>query len=360
MTEIPLGVVVVTYNSGAEAVDCLETLCAAGRAAGADLRIVVVDNASEDDTVVRLRAWSAGTAPFTPIDPLPFAHVPLVAPPRLLEGGPGMAPPPPGVAGLLSSPVNRGFAGGVNLGLACLTGDAAITHFWVLNPDSVVPPDAVSALLARLAETGPFALMGGRVTYLDPPDRIQIDGGTVDRWTGVTGNLNLGRKHAKTPPPDPSEIDFVVGANMVASRAFIEAAGPMAEDYFLYFEEVDWAMRRGDLPLTYCEGLRIYHRAGTAIGSPVHGRPATPFSLYFKHRGRMRFLRRFRPVALPAGAAYTVAVAFRLLRRGYPSEAWAVLAGAFGLGIPEAVSARLGPAARRLVTDRAGSLETRA
>ena len=97
--------------------------------------------------------------------------------------------------------------------------------------------DFIMTALAFATCRGPFALMGGRVIYLDTPDVIQIDGGTLDRRTGVTGNLALGRSHAATPPPDPARLDFISGASMVASRAFYERAGPMAEGYFLYYEE---------------------------------------------------------------------------------------------------------------------------
>jgi GT2 family glycosyltransferase len=123
----------------------------------------------------------------------------------------------------------------------------------------------------------------------------------------------------------------------------------MREDYFLYYEEVDWAMRRGTLPLAYCAGFRIYHRAGSAIGSPTLSRIATPFSLYFKHRGRMMFLRRFFPRNLPFGYAFTLAYAARLvLRHRAPAEARAVVAGAFGLAPPAAVRARLSPRAAEI------------
>jgi hypothetical protein len=99
--------------------------------------------------------------------------------------------------------------------------------------------------------------MGGRVLYLDTPDCIQIDGGTLNRWTGVTGNLILYALNKGTPPPKAEQMDFITGASMVASRQFYEAAGPMAEDYLLYYEEVDWALQRGVLPLAL---LRRWHR----------------------------------------------------------------------------------------------------
>ena len=149
---------------------------------------------------------------------------------------------------LIEGGVNAGFAAGVNKGLAYLSIRPEIDRFWVLNPDCAVPPGTA---LAFASESGPaqgFSVMGGRVIYLDNSNTIQIDGGWVNKRTGVTGNVNLGAPHS-VPPPDPAGFDFITGASMIVSRAFYEKAGPMSEDYFLYYEEVDWALRRGELPL---------------------------------------------------------------------------------------------------------------
>ncbi|WP_108257978.1 glycosyltransferase family 2 protein [Mangrovicoccus ximenensis] len=350
MDEISVGVVIVAFNSGQEAVDCAESVLSAARAAGLGLRVVVVDNASADDTVARLRGWASGQVPYAPGTPLPFPIAPLPKPLALPEGGPGMAPVEEAPVALIHSGANRGFAGGVNAGLAYLAQFPAIRHMWVLNPDSVVPPESLAALRTRLEEGGTYGLMGGRVTYLDPPDMIQIDGGgRVDPRTGVTANANLGASHAATPSPRTEEMDFIMGANVIASRAFYDRVGPMREDYFLYYEEVDWAMRRGDLPLAYCEGLRVYHLAGTSIGSPTLAKLASPFSLYFKHRGRMKFVRRFLPRARATAYAYTLAYAARcLIRDRQPTAALAVLRGAFGLPAPRAIRDRLAPEACRI------------
>lgn len=353
MGDIGLGVVIVAFNSGDEVVDCVETLLAAAAAAGVFLRVAVVDNGSTDDTAERVRAWAAGSRPWAVPGDLPFEVTSVAKPQILAEGGPEMAAAAEAPVALIDSGANRGFAGGVNVGLAYLARFPGLRHFWVLNPDSVVPPEALAALAATLPGAAPYALMGGRVTYLDPPDMIQIDGGTVNRWTGVTGNLNLGASHAATPEPAASAMDFVMGASMIASRAFYETAGPMREDYFLYYEEVDWAMRRGDLPLARCPGLRIFHRAGSAIGSPTLSRLASPFSLYFKHRGRMMYLRRFHRAGVPTGWAYSLAYAARLLlKHRAPAEARAVLAGAFGLPAPRAIAERLGSAAAAIAFGR--------
>ena len=356
MSEVSLGVVIVAYNSGSEIVDCCETLLASAQAAGLPLRVVVVDNDSTDDTVAQLQDWAGGAA-YTPPADQPFEVRPLARPLTLSETSAKADAGDTARDGLvlIRSGENLGYAGGVNLGLAHLARNPALTHFWVLNPDTLVPPDAIGVLTDALVRRGdaPLGLMGGRVCYTDPPDRIQTDGGTLNMVTGVSGNLNLGQSARDTPQPDAGRMAFVMGGNMIASRAFYDLAGPMREEYFLYYEEIDWALARGALPLEICPGLVLYHRAGTAIGSPVHGRPASPFSLFFKHRARMMFLRRHNRVAMPAGYAYTLAFAARLLWRRAPAEAAAVLRGAFGMAPPAAVAARLGPRATQIVAAHA-------
>lgn len=327
-----LGVVIVTYNAADVIGDCLETLFGSE---GVRLSVVVVDNASPDGTEGVVRDWPVTGRPL-PAD-LPFAARPARRP--------RAAPEPEEAADhhlcLIQTGRNLGFAGGVNVGLAALEPLRGIDRFWILNPDSAVPPDTAARFATAPEPEGGFALMGGRVCYYDRPGMIQIDGGTIDWRTGVTRNLNQFAP-ADRAEPAAAAMDFVTGASMVASRRFLTEVGPMAEDYFLYYEEVDWALRRGTLPLLRCSGGVVYHRAGTAIGSPAPGRAASPFSVYFKHRGRMMFLRRHRPGALAGGWAFGLAKAAQLLLQRDGAAAWALVAGMAGRRPPAAIRARLG------------------
>lgn len=345
MTQPVLGVVIVSYNSRDVIFDCLESLLAAR---DVSLHVVVVDNASTDGTPAAIRDWAAGQSAWTAPDDLPF---PLTAAPKPLElAGPDDLPPAaPGIT-LLHSPVNGGFAAGVNIGLAHLARHPDIDRFWVLNPDCVTPPETPRAFAAHETPGGQFSLLGGRLTYVDPPDRIQSDGGIIDQRTGRTHNLNLEKSFTQTPPSDSMQMDFISGASMVASRRFYETAGPMPEEYFLYYEEVDWALRRGELPLAFCPEARVYHRAGTAIGSPVKGRMASTFSLYFKHRARHLFVRRHFPRSLPTAWAFTLAKAGWYLLKGHRSAARTVIAGAYGAPPPREVREKLSPEARAILS----------
>lgn len=329
---LSLGVVVVTYNSADVIRDCLETLLTA--AGDVALRVVVVDNASPDTTVDVIESWMAGADGYTLPDDLPFTTDPLPKPVSRPSTNPGNS-----TLHLIRSDINGGFAAGVNIGLAYLAADPAIDRFWVLNPDCVVPPGTPRAFATH--DSGRFSLMGGRVTYYDLPDMVQMDGGTINRWTGVTGNVNLYASINETMPPRLDEIDFISGACMIASREFYETAGPMCESYFLYYEEVDWALQRGSLPLAVCGDARVYHRAGTAIGSPLPGRIASPFSLYFKHRARMRFVRKHLSKSMLPAWAYTLAKATQYRAKGWRSEARAILDGARGTPPSDDIRLRL-------------------
>ena len=188
--------------------------------------------------------------------------------------------------------------------------------------------------------------MGGRLLLSRRDnDLIQLDGGILRR-TGVAASVNKFLRHPATPMPDPAGLDFITGASMVASRAFYRAAGPLPEEYFLYYEEVDWALRRGALPLACAEDAVVWHRAGTAIGSGAPGKGASLMSHYFLHRGRMRFVRRHFPQNLPIAGAYSLYRALKLALRGQWAATHALLAGSFGLAPPAAVRARLSPEAQ--------------
>ncbi|MGB3711303.1 MAG: glycosyltransferase family 2 protein, partial [Erythrobacter sp.] len=228
----------------------------------------------------------------------------------------------------------------VNRGLERLLEYPDLQLFWVLNPDCRFPPDT-GRLIAEAGKREPFALMGGRTVYDDDPLLVQSDGGQVSAVTGTCRSINSGVRKAEADLPAASDLDFIAGASCVASREFLETAGLMREDYFLYYEEVDWAFRRGNLPLLFVPEIVVRHIGGTAIGSASLGRQASAFSNYFNYRSRMLFLRRFMPLRLPIGLLHALAKSAQMVLRGQRREASAVLAGSFDRQPPREVRQRL-------------------
>ena len=209
------------------------------------------------------------------------------------------------------------------------------------------PPGTPAAILEKGDAEPDYSLMGGRVLYFEWPDLIQIDGGLVNWKTGISSNIGGKKVSRDTPPPENSDITFISGAHMIASRRFYDEAGPMAEDYFLYYEEVDWALQRGTLPLAYCPDAVVYHKAGTSIGSQSLNRGATPFALFFKHRARMMFLRRHGKGIAILAYPYTFAKSAQLLLQGDRAGAMAIIRGTFDMTPPQEVIDRLSPEAKK-------------
>jgi GT2 family glycosyltransferase len=323
-----LGVAIAAYRSEGFIADCLTALFAS---TDVRLRVVVVDNASDDGTVETVRRWAQGRS-----GAVSFAEAPV--------GEIGRAEAD---LTLLRAPVNGGFAYATNRALEVLVADPAIGLFWVLNPDCQPCPEA-AAKFAAAGSDGAFSLMGGRTLYLARPDLVQTDGGRVSMTTGVCHSVNGGLPESQSRVPGAAEIDYITGASCVASRRFLETVGLMREDYFLYYEEVDWALRRGALPLRQAPDAVVLHYGGATIGSGSFGTNTSPFTHYFNYRNRVRFMRRYAPVALPMTYAYAVAKALQLALSGARDEARAVIAGTFSRPPPSEVREMVDPAARAI------------
>ncbi len=341
-----IGVVVVAYAAEDFIHECLESLVCAGYDR---LKIIVVDNDSPDQTPAAVRGWASGEVPFAPPDDWPLPPRPAAPKPRRFAEMDAAAALSAtfealGEVTLVHSGANLGFAGGVNVGLRTLRAHPEIDLFWILNPDGVVEPGTPAAFAAAARNAGRFALIGGRVLYYGKPDIIQSDGGRLRWWIGFGSSVNQGRRAEACAAPDGATLDYAPGANMLASRVFLDAAGLMDESWFLYAEEVDWALRRGDLPLISAAGARIRHRAGASIGSQRLDRLEGPFSVYFSQLNHLRLAARWNALRLPfAYAAALLVILRKYVRAGAWAQARAGLAGLHGFGPPPEVRRRLPP-----------------
>lgn len=314
------GVVLVAFNSGPLLQDCVQSLLTSE---GADLRILVVDNGSTDDTIDQLRHSG-------------LVHSEHHEMPTAIG---------PGEVALWSLEDNHGFAGGVNHGVRTFMALPEVEYIWILNPDAQALPRTAAVLEARARELGRFGVLGGRVCYEADADQIQSDGGWVDRRTGVTHLYNNRKTASTTALPADDALDFIMGAHMFISKDFVQQAGEMPEDYFLYYEETDWCLRRGDLFMGMVAGAEVYHVGGSTIGSKTTTQSMSPLSAYFMARSRMKFVRKFYPAVWPVSFAYTAAKAMKLLLSGEHQAARATLRAILGLPPSADLRAKIGPKA---------------
>ena len=307
-------VILVNWCGWQDTLECLGSLL---RLNAPPASIIVVENASPDDSAQHLRAWCVGELEHLPERDHEGIAILKRAPPSLdwLERWEDEAMPSPLPRVLiLRSRTNGGFAAGNNLALR-VGYDAGLSKFWLLNTDTVVPPDALEQLLIRAQARPDAGMIGSTLIYYWQPDRIQALGGaSFDASTGVGRHLGDGES-VDCIPSDPSEYEalmrYVVGASLLISREFFRDVGPMCEDYFLYFEEIDWALRaRGSYGLAYAPLSRVYHKVG---GSSMKYESRS--SLRYLYRNRLRLIGRFFPKARGCAVAYMLVQILQHARR---------------------------------------------
>jgi N-acetylglucosaminyl-diphospho-decaprenol L-rhamnosyltransferase len=207
---------------------------------------------------------------------------------------------------------NGGYAGGINAWLRPLLAESGWTAVWILNPDTWPEPDALAELVAYSRKRGK-GMVGSRLVI---PGRSDIAASRGLRFNKLTARLiGLDIFAPVSPEPDPEDIerrmDSPTGPSMYVTRECVERIGLMDESFFLYWEEVDWAIRaKAACGIGYAHRSLVPHAMGTTTGSAGSRAKRSAFSVYLSHRNQLHFVRRHHP----RWFAWTLLVSF--LRSG--------------------------------------------
>ncbi|MDX6215840.1 MAG: hypothetical protein QOG99_1424 [Frankiales bacterium] len=212
-------VLVVTHGTAELTADALRRLLDSDQ--GAELRLLVHDNASPDATLAVLA------------DRVPEAAV-------------------------VASPVNAGFAAGVN----ALVARSTAPWLLVLNSDAWPAPGAVGALVDVLAAHPLAGLVAPRLA--SPGGDLELSAFPFPSVRGAVRAALLREPH----PVAPAEVDWVVGACWLVRREAALDAGPLDESLFMYGEDVAWcwALRQRGWRVRYEPPALVMH-VGNASGS---------------------------------------------------------------------------------------------
>lgn len=336
MSAARVAVVLLNWNGWRDTIECLETVFRSDYPA---LRVFVCDNASSDGSLEHIAAWAegrqaaAGAPAFERLraavldKPLPYvrlnAEQALQAPARDVP------------LTLIDTGGNWGFAGGNNVGLRAALAHGDYDYCWLLNNDTVIEADALSRLVEHMQADPRIGICGSTLRHYFAPDVVQVAGGSAyNAWR--CRSLPLAANQPASVPLDgpalEARIAYVAGASMLVSTAFLRDVGLMAEDYFLYFEEFDWARRaRGRYTLGYAPASLVYHKEGGSIGTGAKGK-VSALALYYLQRNRIKFTRRFFAARLPLlYLSMLLELTRALLRRDFFEIKWSLIAI---LGLP--------------------------
>ena len=232
-----LAIVIVSYNTRERTLACLRS--ARAQPAGIPTEVIVVDNDSRDGTVEAIEG-----------------ELPAVT--------------------VIRSGANLGFARAVNLGVAASRAE------WVLllNPDTVVLPGALAALVAFASRHPEYGIYGGRTLREDGSTDPSSCWGAPSLWSlfCFASGLSTAFPHSRALDPESlghwardtvREVPIVTGCLLLVRRADFDRIGGMDERFFLYGEDAEFSIRAaryGLRPVIVPEAT-IIHAVGASTGA---------------------------------------------------------------------------------------------
>jgi GT2 family glycosyltransferase len=277
--------IVVSYNSSEELPSCLQSLLAQR---DVSLDVWVVDNASKDASAALVR------------ERFPSVH-------------------------LLANSRNVGFARANNQVFEQADGP----YYALVNPDTVLPPDAVATCVQYLEQHPRAGIVG--TPLVSPEGRPQPScQAFLGLWSLFEETFFLDRLPRDPSRPtlrgttratrEPMEADWLAGAFLVVRQAVIREIGGFDPAFFMYAEEMDWCYRarRAGWKVVYLPAPEVVH-VGGASSRPIAG------PMFIENmKGRLRFFHKHRgPLAIILARAL---LAISILFRGLAWESqWAVV-----------------------------------
>lgn len=247
-----ISLVTVTYNGASVWPEFIDSMMAQDER---DWHLIVIDNASSDDTVTRVAALD---------DP----RVTLVVNDR-----------------------NVGVAAANNQGIriAQERGEALIV---LINNDTAFGPEMLGRLIATAEASGAGAV-SALIPYYDRPELCWYAGGHFSGWRGML-SLHDGQGKAFATPAKPFATDYAPTCCVLFKAEVFERVGLMDEAYFVYWDDVDylWRMKRNNIAIVVDPGAVMLHKVSISTGGRL-----SDFSIRYGHRNQIYFARKFFGVA---------------------------------------------------------------
>jgi GT2 family glycosyltransferase len=280
---VQVAIVILNWNGAQDTLTCLRSLEALQYPA----HIIVVDNASSDDSTTVLRAVYPG------LD-------------------------------LIVNNTNSGFGAGNNLGIRRAL-ELGADFVWLLNNDTAVMSETLTALLEAAARVDAKVGVVGSVLFnWDVRSRHGDSDQQVQAWGGGVIQFCLGTSLHQMVPVPIGPTYFMTAASILVSREALEVTGGFDEVFFMYWEDVDlcFRIRQAGFQMVVADQAQVWHRA-----SATSSRNMFQLDRWFNYSAVRFFRKHARFPLIPI----LVGVGGRFLKRVFRGElarAKAVVVGA--------------------------------
>jgi len=198
---------------------------------------------------------------------------------------------------IIENKENLGFACAANQMLSQTTGD----YILFLNPDCLIRPDTLARFCDVMNAHPKAGMAGALVKNLDGSEQAGCRRSIPSPWRSMVRVFHLNKIFPNSPrfksfvltreplPDKVTEIEGISGACMFVRRTALNNVGTMDESYFLHCEDLDWFMRfrAKGWAILFVPDIEVVHAKG------VCSRHQPLRVLWYKHRGMIRFYRKF-------------------------------------------------------------------
>jgi GT2 family glycosyltransferase len=190
-------------------------------------------------------------------------------------------------ARIIRNAENLGFSGGNNIGMRAASGD----YFFIVNNDTEFTSGLLEGLLEVFQQHPDAGLVSPKFQYFFEKGTIEYAGyQNINPFTGRNGMI--GHREKDQGQYDEMRVThYAHGGGMMVSRDIIERVGLMPEQFFLYYEELDWSeqIKRKGYKIYYQPESLIYHKESMTTGR------SSPLKTFYLTRNRILFMRRNTP-----------------------------------------------------------------
>lgn len=317
-------IVVLNWHGWGDTLECLESVF---RLNYNYYTVILCDNGSTDGSYQNIKAWAAGDLvawhPRGPLDESGTAPFPKPIPYAEYDRGAAESGGAPNDGDksliLIQTGENLGYGGGNNVGIRYAMARGDFAYLWLLNNDTVVEPGTLTKMVDAVKAKPNVGVCGGTSLYYHAPSIVDsLGGGSFNPWLGLPkriANDTIYEPDRIDAAEITKKLDYISGASLLVTNQFLTETGVISEEYFLYYEELDWVKRASaTFSLCYAPDSIVYHKSGSTIGSSGVATSRSQLSEYYSKRSRIKFIRKYYPLAIvPVYLVLVFTLVYRLI-----------------------------------------------
>ncbi len=247
-----IAIIIVNWQNWQDTLACLNSLqhlVYAGK-----ISIIVCDNGSNNDSFLQISQWAKQHYEIEDVGifetvPKTTQFLPFV---------------------LIQTGKNQGFAGGTNVGMRYALSTKAFEYLWLLNSDTKVDKRALVTLYGLAKNYLKLAMIGSTIVEYEHREIVQCAGGChYNPYLTRMKNIFFGQSLVEVMRKKAASVklDYVYGASMFLSVDSVKKIGLLNEEYFLFYEELDYVKRLKlqGYNIGWCKHSIIAHKGGASL-----------------------------------------------------------------------------------------------